>query len=231
MSRYPLWKYILVILLMVYAVIYTLPNFYESYPSINVTNYENRDLSKVELTKLIEDKSIPYMGVDGRSIFFKSIDDQLSAYNKLSSDQKFKYTLSNYNHIPKWLHAINAQPVSLGLDLKGGVHFLLQIDTDNVRKSRANQLESNLRNFLIDNGIRYSNVINDNSEVKFVLINKFDLLREYKYSLWQTNTLIFFLIAILAGIANEYTEWLIICLLYTSPSPRDLSTSRMPCSA
>ena len=172
MSRYPLWKYILVILVMVYAVIYTLPNFYETYPSINVTNYENRDLSKVELTKLIEDKSISYMGVDGRSIFFKSIDDQLSAYNKLSSDQKFKYTLSNYNQIPKWLNAINAQPVSLGLDLKGGVHFLLQIDTENVRKSRANQLETNLRNFLIDNGVRYSNVINDNSEVKFVLINK-----------------------------------------------------------
>ena len=172
MSRYPLWKYILVILVMVYAVIYTLPNFYETYPSINVTNYENRDISKVELTKLIEDKSISYMGVDGRSIFFKSIDDQLSAYNKLSSDQKFKYTLSNYNQIPKWLNAINAQPVSLGLDLKGGVHFLLQIDTENVRKSRANQLETNLRNFLIDNGVRYSNVINDNSEVKFVLINK-----------------------------------------------------------
>ena len=172
MSRYPLWKYILVIFVMVYAVVYTLPNFYETYPSINVTNYENRDLSKVELTKLIEDKSIAYMGVDGRSIFFKSIDDQLSAYNKLSSDQKFKYTLSNYNQIPKWLNAINAQPVSLGLDLKGGVHFLLQIDTENVRKSRANQLETNLRNFLIDNGVRYSNVINDNSVVKFVLINK-----------------------------------------------------------
>ena len=172
MSRYPLWKYILVILVMVYAVIYTLPNFYETYPSINVTNYENRDISKVELTKLIEDKSISYMGVDDRSIFFKSIDDQLSAYNKLSSDQKFKYTLSNYNQIPKWLNVINAQPVSLGLDLKGGVHFLLQIDTENVRKSRANQLETNLRNFLIDNSVRYSNVINDNSEVKFVLINK-----------------------------------------------------------
>ena len=172
MSRYPLWKYILVILVMVYAVIYTLPNFYETYPSINVTNYENRGISKIELTKLTEDKSISYMGTDGNSIFFESIDDQLSAYNKLSSDQKFKYTLSNYNQIPKWLYAINAQPVSLGLDLKGGVHFLLQIDTENVRKSRANQLETNLRNFLIDNGVRYSNVINDNSEVKFVLINK-----------------------------------------------------------
>ena len=73
MSRYPLWKYILVILVMVYAVIYTLPNFYETYPSINVTNYENRDISESELTKLIEDKSISYMGVDGRSIFYSHL--------------------------------------------------------------------------------------------------------------------------------------------------------------
>ena len=71
MSRYPLWKYILVILVMVYAVIYTLPNFYETYPSINVTNYENRDISKVELTKLTEDKSISYMGWMER-VFFSS---------------------------------------------------------------------------------------------------------------------------------------------------------------
>tara|TARA_Y100001936_G_scaffold227172_1_gene247248 strand:- start:4054 stop:5658 length:1605 start_codon:yes stop_codon:yes gene_type:complete len=112
------------------------------------------------------------MGTNGNSIYFKSIDDQLNAYNILSSNKKFIYTLSNYNQIPSWLHAINAQPVSLGLDLKGGVHFLLQIDTENVKKSRANQLESNLRNFLIDNGIRYSNVQNNNNEVKFSLVNK-----------------------------------------------------------
>ena len=100
MSRYPLWKYILVVLVMFYAVVYTLPNFYETYPSINITNYENWDISESELTKLTEDKSISYKGLDGKSIFFESIDDQLSAYNKLSSDQKFKYTLSNYNQIP-----------------------------------------------------------------------------------------------------------------------------------
>ena len=63
MPRYPFWKYILVILVMVYAVIYTLPNFYETYPSINVTNYENRDISESELTKLTEDKSISYLSL------------------------------------------------------------------------------------------------------------------------------------------------------------------------
>ena len=53
MPRYPLWKYILVLLVMIYAVIYTLPNFYETYPSINVSNYEDRNISESELTKLI----------------------------------------------------------------------------------------------------------------------------------------------------------------------------------
>ena len=65
MPRYPLWKYILVLLVMIYAVIYTLPNFYETYPSINVSNYENRNISESELTKLTEDKSISYKGLDG----------------------------------------------------------------------------------------------------------------------------------------------------------------------
>ncbi len=172
MHKYPLWKYILVILVMAYAVIYTLPNFYNTYPSINISTYENTELSSDKLEQLIGNEQIPYKGIAGNSIFFDSIDDQLNAYNKLNDNSKLTYTLSNYNEIPKWLHAINAQPVSLGLDLKGGVHFLLQIDTENVKKSRANQLESNLRNFLIDNGIRYSNVLNTNDEVKFILSSK-----------------------------------------------------------
>ena len=83
--------------------------------------------------------------------------------------QSYQFTLSNYNHIPKWLSTINANPVSLGLDLKGGVHFLLQIDSDNVKKSRFTQLENNLRNFFIDNGIRYNTFFTDADSVTFKL--------------------------------------------------------------
>jgi len=184
MYRYPLWKYILVILVMVYAVIYTLPNFYDTYPSIKVSTYQQEDIPKSKLSEITNENSIKFKGIEQNNIYFESIDDQLTAYNKLTSNNKLNFTLSSYNHIPSWLHAINAQPVSLGLDLKGGVHFLLQIDTDNVKKSRANQLESNLRNFLIDNGLRYSNVINTDNDIKFVLsdtkINKdtLDLLSQ-----------------------------------------------------
>ena len=169
MYRYPLWKYILVIIVMVYAIIYTLPNFYNTYPSINVTQYQEDNALTENISNIIKEKSIIHKGIDNNTIYFDSIDDQLNAYNKLDKSSKYIYTLSNYNHIPKWLYAINAQPVSLGLDLKGGVHFLLQIDTENVKKSRSNQLENNLRNFLIDNGVRYSNVSNVNNKVEFIL--------------------------------------------------------------
>ena len=172
MHKYPTWKYILVLIVLTYAVIYSLPNFYNTYPSINVTTFENKEISQEELLTLSSKHKFSNIGVDGNSIFFESIDNQLKAYNKLSQEKLYQYTLSNYNQIPRWLSAINANPVSLGLDLKGGVHFLLQIDSENVKKSRVNQLESNLRNFFIDNGIRYSSFVSNDEKVTFNLTNK-----------------------------------------------------------
>ena len=172
MHKYPTWKYILVLIVLTYAVIYSLPNFYNTYPSINVTTFENKEISQEEVLTLSNKHKFSNIGVDGNSIFFESIDNQLKAYNKLSQEKLYQYTLSNYNQIPRWLSSINAKPVSLGLDLKGGVHFLLQIDSENVKKSRVNQLESNLRNFFIDNGIRYSSFVSNDEKVTFNLTNK-----------------------------------------------------------
>ena len=172
MHKYPTWKYILVLIVLAYAVIYSLPNFYNTYPSINVTTFENKEISNNKLLALSTKHNLSNLGIDGNSIFFESIDNQLQAYNKLTADKSYQYTLSNYNQIPNWLSAINAKPVSLGLDLKGGVHFLLQIDSENVKKSRINQLESNLRNFFIDNNIRYNNFVSQGEKVKFLLNDK-----------------------------------------------------------
>ncbi len=167
MYKYPTWKYILVLLVLGYAVIYSLPNFYMTYPSIEVTTFDKKKVDSLDLQKLSKDNDISNIGIDNNNLFFNSIDEQLSAYNKLIKTSSYQYTLSNYNHIPKWLSAINANPVSLGLDLKGGVHFLLQIDSDNVKKSRFNQLENNLRNFFIDNGIQYNSFFTDADKVTF----------------------------------------------------------------
>ena len=172
MHKYPTWKYILVLIVLAYAVIYSLPNFYNTYPSINITSFENKEISNNKLLALSTKHNLSNLDIDGNSIFFESIDNQLQAYNKLTADKSYQYTLSNYNQIPSWLSAINAKPVSLGLDLKGGVHFLLQIDSENVKKSRINQLESNLRNFFIDNNIRYNNYVSQDEKVMFLLNNK-----------------------------------------------------------
>lgn len=172
MYKYPTWKYILVLIVLAYAVIYSLPNFYNTYPSINISTFENKEISNNKLLALSTKHNLSNLGIDGNSIFFESIDNQLQAYNKLTADKSYQYTLSNYNQIPSWLSAINAKPVSLGLDLKGGVHFLLQIDSENVKKSRINQLESNLRNFFIDNNIRYNNFVSQDEKVTFLLNNK-----------------------------------------------------------
>ena len=172
MHKYPTWKYILVLIVLAYAVIYSLPNFYNTYPSINITSFENKEISNNKLLALSTKHNLSNLGIHGNSIFFESIDNQLQAYNKLTADKSYQYTLSNYNQIPSWLSAINAKPVSLGLDLKGGVHFLLQIDSENVKKSRINQLESNLRNFFIDNNIRYNNFVSQDEKVTFLLNNK-----------------------------------------------------------
>ena len=172
MHKYPTWKYILVLIVLAYAVIYSLPNFYNTYPSINITTFENKEISNNKLLALSTKHNLSNLDIDGNSIFFESIDNQLQAYNKLTTDKSYQYTLSNYNQIPSWLSAINAKPVSLGLDLKGGVHFLLQIDSENVKKSRINQLESNLRNFFIDNNIRYNNYVSQDEKVMFLLNNK-----------------------------------------------------------
>ncbi len=169
MYTYPKWKYIIVLVALIYAVIYSLPNFYNTYPSINILSSDSKIFTEVEMKDLINKYDIKYEGYRNNIIFFKNIDSQLDAYNKFQKDDKFNLTLTSFNHAPSWLSYINAQPVALGLDLQGGVHFLLQLDKDNVKKTRVNQIESNLRNFLIDNGIQYNNVTTNESSVKFSL--------------------------------------------------------------
>ena len=88
MYKYPLWKYILVILVMVYAVIYTLPNFYQTYPSIIISDHEEKTLSNEEVSRLINSSSFNFKDVDDNVIFFDSIDDQLNAYNQLNTNSK-----------------------------------------------------------------------------------------------------------------------------------------------
>ncbi len=160
MESYPRWKYLLVLFVLISAIIYALPNFYKSYPGIEILINEDQNIEsfKQDHSKhLMNDNNKIIQKGDNKLIYtYNSIDAQLDAYNNLSAiDSYFDYTLITYTDIPSWLSEIGASPMFLGLDLKGGVHFLLQVDESNIKKNLLREFESDIKKELIENKIRY----------------------------------------------------------------------------
>ena len=152
MSSYPRWKYILVILVLLTSFIYSLPNLYSSYPAIEVS--VNNQISSNQIIKMIEDENTISDIVKQNSkviLKFNDTKDQLKVYGKLrTANIPTTFTLSNYVDIPSWLTSINAYPMFLGLDLKGGVHFLLQVDKENINTNLLREIESDVKKILIE---------------------------------------------------------------------------------
>ena len=158
MSSYPRWKYIMVVLILIISIIYSLPNLYSSYPALEINKNDKIDIYQVIN---IIDPSIKVENViqeNNKFIFkFSSSKKQLDAYNKISfSNIKTNYTLTNYINLPDWLKSINAYPMFLGLDLKGGVHFLLQVDKDNIKTNLLREIEDDVKDILIEKKLRYN---------------------------------------------------------------------------
>tara|TARA_B100001057_G_scaffold9243_1_gene8528 strand:- start:65463 stop:67256 length:1794 start_codon:yes stop_codon:yes gene_type:complete len=170
MATYPRWKYLLVLMVFILSVIYSLPNFYQSFPSIEI-NLDDSDRSAVNYEQIIrqDNKFLEKVLYDNKIIFrFSDIDKQLKGYNNLeNSTSENNYTLITDTKIPDWLKSINALPMFLGLDLKGGVHFLLQVDEDNILQNLLRESESDLRKLLIANKIRYSGTERSLTKVEF----------------------------------------------------------------
>ena len=143
MNRYPAWKYVVIAIALVIGIIYTLPNFFPEAPAVQVsTSKSNVKIDKSTL-QLVEDAlkaaNIPYTGetVDetGVKVRFSDPDTQLKARDALQA--KLNPDANNANYIvalnllstsPRILTSIHALPMFLGLDLRGGVHFLEQVD-------------------------------------------------------------------------------------------------------
>ena len=147
----------MVILVLMVSVIYSLPNIYTSHPSLEVSNADKVDL--VQIINIIDPTINPedVIKEDNKFIFkFSDSKNQLDAFNKLSiSNTKTSYTLTSHTNLPAWLKSINAYPMFLGLDLKGGVHFLLQVDRDNIKTNLLREISDDVKDVLIENKFRY----------------------------------------------------------------------------
>jgi preprotein translocase subunit SecD len=190
MNRYPTWKYILVGLVILIGLLYTIPNFYGESPAVQVspakaTLKANPELlKKVEATLKLAD--IKYNGIyldaNGVKVRFASPDDQIKAKDKLIANLSKDYSvaLNLLSQTPNWLLAIGAKPMYLGLDLRGGVHFLLQVDMKAALDKAAESSVGDFRSSLRKEKINYFGINRDGQkvEVKFETIAELEKARK-----------------------------------------------------
>lgn len=186
MNRYPLWKNILVLVALVLGFIYTLPNFFGEAPAVQVTSVKVTIKVDAGLLAKVEDTlktaGIPPTGVvlDNNSVRVRlaDTDTQLKAKDLIEkalnpdpNDASYSVALNLVSNSPSWLTSIHALPMYLGLDLRGGVHFLLQVDMKGALTKRLDSISADLRSLLREKNIRHGGI---SREVQGVVINFHD---------------------------------------------------------
>ncbi len=175
MNRYPLWKYLLILAVLALGFLYTVPNFYGESPAVQVSplkptmKIDSAMLGRVEeiLTKggikpegLLQDPT----SVKAR---FGNTDTQLKAKELLQSQlgEDYVVAFNLLSRSPEWLASIGALPMYLGLDLRGGVHFLLQVDMKAALNKKIDTTVNDIRTSLRDKRIQYAGVSRDKDAV------------------------------------------------------------------
>ena len=169
LNQYPLWKYILLIIVLIIASIFALPNLYGEDPAVQVSHRTKSltDEDKLLIDQTIKAKELSLISIEleqGRVLArFADTKDQLVAADALKEalDKQYLVALNLAPATPGWLRALGASPMYLGLDLRGGVHFLMEVDMVAAIKRLEESLLSDIRSTLRDEKIRYRGVRRD----------------------------------------------------------------------
>ncbi|MES2672601.1 MAG: protein translocase subunit SecD [Pseudomonadota bacterium] len=168
LNRYPLWKYLLLLAITVLSVIYAIPNYYAPDPAIQISGQSGgvvidaSVLAKAEAA--LKEANIDYFGaeVNGKTalIRFHNLDQQMPARKRVQQTlgDDFVVALQGASTTPQWLQKIGATPMKLGLDLAGGVHFLLEVDTASTVEKRQAITADEFKEKLRKAKIRYSSI-------------------------------------------------------------------------
>jgi len=175
MNRYPLWKNIFIAVVILIGFIYTIPNFFGESPAVQIspakstTKLDPALLSKVE--EIFKQENIAFDGIylDARGVKarFANTDTQIKAKDVLQASLGADYTiaLNLLSRSPDWLHSLGAKPMYLGLDLRGGVHFLLQVDMKAALDKAAERFIGDFRTALRKERISYAGVVREGQAV------------------------------------------------------------------
>jgi preprotein translocase subunit SecD len=177
MNRYPLWKYIVIAVALLLGAVYTLPNFFGESPAVQISSakstvkIEPALMSRVE--EVLQNAKLPHDGLYFDTIGlnatirvrFRDADTQLAAKDVLqkaldpnADDPAYVVALNLVSNTPRWLTNLHALPMYLGLDLRGGVHFLLQVDMRAAVDKRLDTLTSDVRTLLREKNIRHAGI-------------------------------------------------------------------------
>jgi len=175
MNRYPLWKYLLIIAALVGGLVYTLPNFYGEVPAVQVSPLRSNLKADAALLERVEQAlkkaALKPEGIalDAGSVKARltTTDDQLKAKDVIQSELGDDYVvaLNLLSRSPQWLTSIGALPMYLGLDLRGGVHFLMQVDMKAALTKKMEAFANDIRLSLREQRIQYSGISRDSQRV------------------------------------------------------------------
>ncbi len=175
MNRYPLWKYLIVVFSVLLGILYTLPNFYGESPAVQISPLRATDKADTVLLARVEDAlrkdNIPINGMFletvGIKVRFADTDTQLKAKDVLQSvlGNGYVVALNLLSDSPQWLTDIGALPMYLGLDLRGGVHFLLQVDMKGALSKSLDRYSVDMRGNLREEKIRYKGLDREGSQI------------------------------------------------------------------
>ena len=173
MNRYPVWKYVVIVIALVVGFVYALPNFFGESPAVQVSaakplvKVDTGTLSQVEAALKTAGVAPDLITLEGGSIKVRlaNTDAQLKAKDAIqkalvpdATNPGYVVALNLLSRSPAWLSGLHASPMYLGLDLRGGVHFMLQVDMQAALTKRAESLSGDVRTSLREKDIRHSGI-------------------------------------------------------------------------
>jgi len=181
MNRYPVWKFAIIVIALLLGLVYTLPNFFGEAPAVQVSS--SKMSSKVDAATLarVEDAlkaaNVPSAAItlEGTSIKarFETTEQQLKAKDAIQkalmpegSDNGYVVALNLLSRSPAWLTALYASPMYLGLDLRGGVHFMLQVDMKAALSQKTDSLAGDIRTTLREKDVRHGGITRNGQSIE-----------------------------------------------------------------
>src|SRR5574343_123615 len=184
MNRYPVWKYAIIVIALLLGALYTLPNFFGEAPAVQVSSgkatvkVDIATLGKVEDALKAAQLAPQVLALEGNSVRarFDNTDNQLKAKDAIQkalipdpADPPYVVALNLVSRTPAWLASLHAAPMYLGLDLRGGVHFMLQVDMQAALTQRVESLAGDIRSLLREKEVRHGGIARNGQSLELRL--------------------------------------------------------------